>query len=308
MAGEDEFDAVADALYGRRPEEFTAARTEAEKSAKADGDKALAGQIKQLRKPTVAAWMVNLLARERPEQLEPLAELGAAFAEAQANLEGEQLRELSRQRHRLVAALVSEARKLAAAQGVKTTEASVRELEETLQATLADPAAAAVVQAGRLTNALQHTGFGPSTARPAVGAVPTRRPAPPPPGTARKPTTAQEPPPDELAARRRAAARRAAEQAVADAERDLTDVNDAAAEAVERAEELDARQNELAAQVETLEEKLRLAEEQLPVLRRDARKASRERDRAEAARDRAERALDKARTAVAGLPAALSDT
>ncbi|MBA3524707.1 MAG: hypothetical protein H0T85_09195, partial [Geodermatophilaceae bacterium] len=184
MTGADPFDAIADELYGLLPEEFTAARTEAEKRAKADGDKTLAAQVKQLRKPTVSAWLANLLARERPEQLDPLAELGAAFLEAQTNLEGEQLRELSRQRHRLVAALVSEARKLAARRGVRTTETAVRELEQTLEATLADPTAAVTVQAGRLTTALLHTGFGPGTAArsgspTASGgaAAPTKRPA-----------------------------------------------------------------------------------------------------------------------------------
>lgn len=298
MGADDAFETAADQLYGLLPEEFTAARTEAEKRAKADGDKALAAQIKQLRKPTVAAWLANLLARERPEQLEPLAELGQAFLQAQANLEGEQLRQLSRQRHRLVAALVSEARKLAHARGVGTTEASVRELEETLEATLADPGAAAVVQAGRLTTALRHTGFGPGST---AGTMPARTTPPKAPPRTAPPTAAATPPADELAGRRKAAALRAAEQAVSEAEQDVEDAGAAATEAAERAEELDARQAALAAEVEQLEERLRLAEEQLPALRRDARKAGREHDRAERARERADRALEKARAGLAAL-------
>ncbi|MBA2554973.1 MAG: hypothetical protein H0V10_15035, partial [Geodermatophilaceae bacterium] len=76
-----ELDAVAAELYALDPAEFTATRTEREKQAKADGDKELAKQIHQLRKPTVTAWLANLLARERPDSLRPLTELGGQLQE-----------------------------------------------------------------------------------------------------------------------------------------------------------------------------------------------------------------------------------
>jgi len=54
---------VADELYALAPAAFTAARDEQASQARASGDADLAGAIKKLRRPTVSAWLVNLLAR-----------------------------------------------------------------------------------------------------------------------------------------------------------------------------------------------------------------------------------------------------
>jgi len=50
-----DLDTVADELYGLPPEEFTAARTAAEKEAKAAGEMELAAQIRTLAKPNQVA-------------------------------------------------------------------------------------------------------------------------------------------------------------------------------------------------------------------------------------------------------------
>lgn len=113
-----------------------------------------------MRKPTVTAWLSNLLARERPDSLRPLAELGAQLQAAQQRLQGSELRELSKQRGRVVYALAREARELAGQHGLRVSEQVARELEQTLEATLADPTIADTVLAGRLTAAVQHAGFG----------------------------------------------------------------------------------------------------------------------------------------------------
>ena len=62
-----DLDAAVDELYGLAPEEFLARRTALAATAKRAGDVGLARQITALRKPTVAAWAVNLLARRRPD-------------------------------------------------------------------------------------------------------------------------------------------------------------------------------------------------------------------------------------------------
>jgi hypothetical protein len=149
----------AEELYGLLPEEFTAARTAAVKQARDDGDRPLAKALQALRRPTVAAWSVNLLARRWAELVEQVVGLGGSLREAQAMLQGEALRELTRQRRQLVAAVTQEARALAAAEGQKLSDAAIRQVEETLQAAMADPAAAEAVRSGLLAQPLASTGL-----------------------------------------------------------------------------------------------------------------------------------------------------
>lgn len=170
--GADALDRVADRLYALPPHEFTGARDTEVKRLRAGGDRDLARDVGALRKPTVTAWLANQLVRRHPDQVEPLLDLGAALREATATLSGPQLRELSRQRGELVQALVRQARRLAADSGQRVSEDAARGLEETLNAALADERAGEQLRGGRLTEPLQHTGFGgvPSGAPPTAAA------------------------------------------------------------------------------------------------------------------------------------------
>src|SRR4029450_10780087 len=82
---------VADELYAPPPPEFRTARDEQARQARAAGDADLAEAIKKLRRPTVSAWLVNLLIREAPGQVRELLELGESLREAQQALAGDQL-------------------------------------------------------------------------------------------------------------------------------------------------------------------------------------------------------------------------
>ncbi|HEY3923748.1 MAG TPA: hypothetical protein VGL75_04240 [Acidothermaceae bacterium] len=155
-----DFDKVADELYGLPPEEFTAARTRYEKEAKAAGDRDAAARIHGLGKATVTAWLANQLVRSHRSELEPLLELGAALRDATSNLDGDQLRELSRQQQKVMYALVQQARALARAAGRTVSEDAARALEDTLRAALADELAARFLLLGRLTDALHSSDFG----------------------------------------------------------------------------------------------------------------------------------------------------
>jgi hypothetical protein len=163
MAGTDAsgvaLEAVAEELYALRPQEFTAARTAAERRARSEGDRELAVAVKALRRPAVAAWVVNLLVRERRDLVTQVVELGASLRDAQASLEGDALRELTRQRRQLVAAVTAEARAVAAEQGESLGEAAARQVEETLQAAMTDRSAADAVLTGLLTQPLSTTGL-----------------------------------------------------------------------------------------------------------------------------------------------------
>jgi hypothetical protein len=155
-----DIDEIADELYGLPPEDFTAARTQYEKEAKAAGDRDGAARIHALAKPSVTAWLANQLAREQRDSLEPLLELGAGLRDATRKLEGDQLRALSRQQHQLVHALVQQARQVARAAGRSVSEDAIRGLDETLRAALADEQAARLLLAGHLTDALHSSDFG----------------------------------------------------------------------------------------------------------------------------------------------------
>jgi hypothetical protein len=156
-------------LYGLAPGDFVAARTAAEKQARADGDRELAGQIRALGKPTAAAWVANQLVRRHTDEITALRELGAGLREATASLEGEQLRQLSQQQNQVIAALVAQGRSLAKSAGQPMSDATERGLEATLRAALADENLADQLAAGQLSTPLEHVGFSGSLA---AGAVP----------------------------------------------------------------------------------------------------------------------------------------
>jgi hypothetical protein len=170
-----DIDAVADELYALPPAEFIAARGAREKQAKASGDKALAGAIHQLAKPTTTAWLANQLVREHPDEIESFLELGVVLREATATLAGDQLRALDKQKRQASHALMAQVRALATAAGHKVTEAAAQGVEETLHAVLSDPGAADQFRAGWLTGSLHATGF------PSAASGRRAQPAPPPP-------------------------------------------------------------------------------------------------------------------------------
>jgi hypothetical protein len=149
-------------LYEAPPEGFVAARSAAIADAKKAGDKAAAKRLAALKKPTVAAWVVNLLALRRPELIDELVELSTALRSAQRGLDGPQLRELSDQRRQVVSALVTAARKLAVAEDRSMAGAKLPlgEVEATLTAAMAEPEIAEQVRTGRLIRAATYVGFG----------------------------------------------------------------------------------------------------------------------------------------------------
>src|SRR5690348_11895037 len=159
---------VISRLYSAPPEDFVALRGEEVAKARSARDTALAAAIGKLRKPTVAAWLVNRLAHERPDLVAELLELAEQLRAAQRELRGADLRELSVRRRTTVAALAREAVRLAG-RG-PGGNLPVAEVEATFAAALADAEVAAEVRAGRLTKALEYTGFG-ETPRPSLRLV-----------------------------------------------------------------------------------------------------------------------------------------
>jgi hypothetical protein len=167
--------ATADVLYGLLPEDFTAVRDDHVRTLRRSGSAARARAVKELRRPSVAAWLVNALVRHRQAEVEQLLQVGLALREAQDDLDAGQLRELNRQRQAVLTAITKQARALAGELGRPVSDPVLAEVEETLRAALADVAAANAVRSGRLTTALRYAGFGDADELPAPSAVVRRR-------------------------------------------------------------------------------------------------------------------------------------
>src|SRR3954467_6144705 len=74
---------VGDELYALPPPAFTAARDEAVAQARTDGDAELARAVAGFKRPTVPAWLVNLVVLRHPEVLDELLALGERTRAAQ---------------------------------------------------------------------------------------------------------------------------------------------------------------------------------------------------------------------------------
>ncbi len=152
-------DAAAD-LYQISPEEFVERRKQLVAEARTAGDRELAKQIGQLRRPTRTAWLVNTLAHRQPEQVTELLDLGAQLSDAQRRLAGDDLRRLSARRRTLIDALSRQAVEIGNELGYRAPDGTFQEISQTLQAALGDHDVAALVQKGTLTQAMVYGGFG----------------------------------------------------------------------------------------------------------------------------------------------------
>lgn len=167
--GQMDMEDIADELYDLHPRDFTATRDNRAREARERGDRQLAEAIKKLRRPTVAAWLANLLVRQRPAQIGSLFKVGSDMRHAQQQLDSGQLRRLATERHDLIAALRRCGSDAAAEHGQEASDTALDELESTLEAAVADEDAAQALREGRLTSALHYTGFGPVDLSEAVG-------------------------------------------------------------------------------------------------------------------------------------------
>ncbi|WP_050670947.1 hypothetical protein [Luteipulveratus halotolerans] len=195
-----DLDAAAEQLYAELPGGFIAARDARVKQARSDGDRDLAGQIKALRRPNVAAWLVNLLARA-DGGLDELVDLAARLREAQSRLDGAAMKTLGQERGQVVGELTQRAVTLAGeADPAYKDSVPIREqVTATLGAAVADPAAELAVRSGRLVNPLSYAGFGEVDLTDAV-ATPLRsvpQPEEPTPTPAPTPTPTKDAEPQE---------------------------------------------------------------------------------------------------------------
>ncbi|MCS5735492.1 hypothetical protein [Herbiconiux daphne] len=168
----DSLEEVAHELYGLLPGDFTAARNQRASDAGKGGDRPLGASIRRLAKPSVAAWAVNALVRHRADEVDDLLELGERLRTAQDELDRDAIQSLGRDRQRSLAAIGRSARTLGDELGVPVSESAAIEVQQTLQAAMGDPAAAAAVQSGMLVRTFAGSGLDPVDLEGAV-ALPT---------------------------------------------------------------------------------------------------------------------------------------
>lgn len=290
--------AIADQLYGLDLPDFTPAR-----DARAKGlrdDKELGSAVKALRKPSLAAWVVNLLVRRETEQVDQVLGVGAALREAQAGLKGDELRALTRQRRQLTAAVTTRARSLAAEHGVKVTPAVADQVEATLTAAMVDAACAQAVRSGQLVAALAATGvdevdLSRAVATPeALGFAATPASDEPAPDTRAELHVVPDPDADEKA-------RRAAEGTLAEAGARLAEATAALEAAATDVSDLEARSMQVQAEIDELKRKLADLEETSEAVDEELADAEDVRAEAEATVSAATRARDEAAAALARL-------
>src|SRR2546430_4625643 len=118
----DVVDKAADELYRLAPADFTKARDELARRLRKEGRHDEADAVKKLRRPTVAAWALNQLARRRPEDVRRLLDTGARLREAQESLltgggERSALQDATREERDLVAELTRDATAVAGEAG-----------------------------------------------------------------------------------------------------------------------------------------------------------------------------------------------
>ncbi|WP_158879848.1 hypothetical protein [Streptomyces sp. NRRL F-4428] len=270
-------DAVAAELYGLRPEEFTAARDAHAATARKAGQRADAKRIAALRKPTLAVWAANRLARADADQAQHLLELGRGLREAHRTLSGEDLRKLSHQQHVVVAAMAGEARRLAGEAGQDLSAGAQREVEQILRSVLADPEAADTWAHGMLEKAPP-----PAVGFAEVAPAPGTAPRPQPPERDREPEPGPEPEPG-----------RQAEPDTQEAQRTSREA-ELAEEALARAE---AEREQARTGVDALDEQIVRLEQRLDDARRERERLAAAAEAAERAHREAVREAKRARTA-----------
>jgi hypothetical protein len=176
-----ELDDIVRELYVLPPAEFVTARNELVRQARAAGSREVAERLRQLRRPSRSAWLVNLLASDS-RAMQRLSALGRELRDAQTGLVRTELRNLAEQRRQLIADLLDRTKAHAAEAGVRLTPTVLSEVEATLQAALVDLAGALTIRNGRLVRPLSHSGFGPRPrnalqSRSMVEVVPVEAPA-----------------------------------------------------------------------------------------------------------------------------------
>jgi hypothetical protein len=145
-----------DELYREHPDEFVAGRNRLVKDLRAAGEREQAEEVRRLRRPSAAAWLLNRVALSSPDRLEQFAAAVEELEAAQgAVLDGKDdaaaawRAAVARQRE-AAAAVVEDAARMAHEAGRDPGQRALELVGETLTAASGDPELRARVLEGRV--------------------------------------------------------------------------------------------------------------------------------------------------------------
>lgn len=151
--------AAVDSLYGTPLPDFVATRRRLAAEAKGD-DPAVSKEIAALRKPTLAAWLLNRVAREEPAAVAELTDLGERMRAAQSQGDGAALAAARPERRAAIDGLVAAAERCAERADVRFGPTARDEVDATAVAVLADEQSGRALASGSLLRPLSYAGFG----------------------------------------------------------------------------------------------------------------------------------------------------
>jgi hypothetical protein len=164
-------DEATDELYGADLDAFVAERTRLARELRGSGDGEAAEQLAKLKKPTVAAWALNQLARRHRRDVDLLLDAGHRLRQAQEGVVGgadraafEQAQKTEREALRRLTQRASELLGGASSQ-------VLTQLSQTLRAAAVSEEGRELLARGRFTTPLETEGFD------VFGAFPASRPA-----------------------------------------------------------------------------------------------------------------------------------
>jgi hypothetical protein len=143
-----------DDLYRAHPGEFVAARNELAKELRSRDEREEADRVKALRRPSAAAWLLNLVALSEPKAMRDFAKASDALERAQQRaLEGgdaDKWRAAAGREREAAQAVLDAAEAGASDAGHPATKQALDHVEDTLRVAAADPDLRERVVAGRL--------------------------------------------------------------------------------------------------------------------------------------------------------------
>lgn len=147
-------------LYGSALPDFVATRSRWVAAARSAGETELAAELAALRKPTLAAWLLNMVTRSEPRAVVELNALGERMRAAQAKGDGEGLARARPERREALDNLCAAARRCADEAGVAFAATAQDQVLATGVAALADADSGRALSSGQLLRPLSYAGFG----------------------------------------------------------------------------------------------------------------------------------------------------
>ncbi len=154
-----------DRLYALPLEEFTRERDELAKQLRKDGDADAAAAVKALKKPSVAAWAVNQVQRDRPDEVRNLIDVTEELHRVHSKLSSagarERLEEAAAMQRDLIRSLVRCASEMLEASGHGATDATLGKVADTLRAAAVDEDLREQLGRGRVVKEKRAASLGP---------------------------------------------------------------------------------------------------------------------------------------------------